>query len=201
MILEVADDLCHGCQMSEYSYYFDPAWATKYMHMHRYEEPKKNPEYVFFWLDNEKYGEFSNWYQREFVIDDFRYFCVEQYMMAQKAKLFHDSVRYTAILRANSPKDCKALGKQVTPFDAKVWDAVKYDIVKTGNKAKFEQNPDLMNLLLSTGDRIMAEASPKDKIWGIALDAETAKHINPEAWPGQNLLGKILMELKADWCI
>ena len=41
MILEVADDLCHGCQMSEYSYYFDPAWATKYMHMHRYEEPKK----------------------------------------------------------------------------------------------------------------------------------------------------------------
>ena len=201
VILEVADDLCHGCQMSEYSYYFDPAWATKYMHMHRYEEPKENPEYVFFWLDNEKYGEFSNWYQREFVIDDFRYFCVEQYMMAQKAKLFHDSVRYTAILRANSPKDCKALGKQVTPFDAKVWDAVKYDIVKTGNKAKFEQNPDLMNLLLSTGDRIMAEASPKDKIWGIALDAETAKHINPEAWPGQNLLGKILMELKADWCI
>lgn len=199
VILEVADDLCHGCQMSEYSYYFDPAWATKYMHMHRYEEPKKNPEYVFFWLDNEKYGEFSNWYQREFVIDDFRYFCVEQYMMAQKAKLFHDSVRYTAILRANSPKNCKALGKQVTPFDAKVWDAVKYDIVKTGNKAKFEQNPDLMNLLLSTGDRIMAEASPKDKIWGIALDAETAKHINPEAWPGQNLLGKILMELKAEY--
>lgn len=133
------------------------------------------------------------------MIDDFRYFCVEQYMMAQKAKLFHDSVRYTAILRANSPKDCKALGKQVTPFDAKVWDAVKYDIVKTGNKAKFEQNPDLMNLLLSTGDRIMAEASPKDKIWGIALDAETAKHINPEAWPGQNLLGKILMELKAEY--
>ena len=97
------------------------------------------------------------------------------------------------------PKDCKALGKQVTPFDAKVWDAVKYDIVKTGNKAKFEQNPDLMNLLLSTGDRIMAEASPKDKIWGIALDAETAKHINPEAWPGQNLSGKILMELRAEY--
>ena len=45
----------------------------------------------------------------------------------------------------------------------------------------------------------MAEASPKDKIWGIALDAETAKHINPEAWPGQNLLGKILMELKAEY--
>lgn len=40
VILEVADDLCHGCQMSEYSYYQDPAWITKYMHMHRYHEPK-----------------------------------------------------------------------------------------------------------------------------------------------------------------
>ena len=201
VLLEVADDLCHGCQMSEYSHYYDPAWATKYMQMHRYEEPKKNQEYTFFWLDNEKYGEFSNWYQREFVIDDFRYFCVEQYMMAQKAKRFHDSVRYTAILRANSPKGCKALGKQVSPFDAKVWDAVKYNIVKAGNKAKFEQNPDLMKLLLSTGDSIMAEASPKDRIWGIALDAETAKWKKPEEWPGQNLLGKILMELRTEFGI
>ena len=58
VILEIADDLCHGCQMSEYSHYQDPAWITKYMHMHRYHEPKKNPEYTFFWLDNEKYGEF-----------------------------------------------------------------------------------------------------------------------------------------------
>ena len=40
VILEVADDLCHGCQMSEYSHYQDPAWITKYMHMHRYHEPK-----------------------------------------------------------------------------------------------------------------------------------------------------------------
>ena len=40
VILEIADDLCHGCQMSEYSHYQDPAWITKYMHMHRYHEPK-----------------------------------------------------------------------------------------------------------------------------------------------------------------
>ena len=35
VILEIADDLCHGCQMSEYSHYNDPKWAEKYMHMHR----------------------------------------------------------------------------------------------------------------------------------------------------------------------
>ena len=155
--------------------------------------------YAFFWLDNEKYGEFSNWFVRPFVIDDFKYFCVEQYMMAQKARLFHDAENYTKILRANTAKGCKWLGKQVTPFDAKVWDAVKYDVVKAGNRAKYEQNPDLKEMLLSTGDSIMAEASPKDYVWGIAMDAKTAAKTDPSKWPGENLLGRILMELREEF--
>ena len=35
VILEIADDLCHGCLMSEYSPYTDPEWEEKYIHMHR----------------------------------------------------------------------------------------------------------------------------------------------------------------------
>lgn len=35
IILEMADDLCHGCQMGEYSSYHDASWALKYMDMHR----------------------------------------------------------------------------------------------------------------------------------------------------------------------
>lgn len=162
-------------------------------------DTSKKAAYTFFWHDNEKYGEFSNWYQRPFVIDDFRYFCVEQYMMAQKAKLFHDAENYTRILRANTPKGCKWLGKQVKPFDGDQWNAVKYDIVKTGNRAKFQQNPDLKELLLSTGNSIMAEASPEDRVWGIEMDAQTAARTDPSQWPGENLLGKILMELREEF--
>lgn len=33
VILEMADDLCHGCQMSEYNSYRDPDWIRKYIHM------------------------------------------------------------------------------------------------------------------------------------------------------------------------
>ena len=80
----------------------------------------------------------------------------------------------TAILRATSPKECKDLGKQVKPFDSKVWSSVGYDIVKAGNQAKFEQNPDLKETFMNTGDAILAEASPKDIIWGIGLDASRA---------------------------
>ena len=196
VILEVADDLCHGCQMSEYSPYRDEDWEMKYMHMRR---PARQLPVVFFWKDNEENGYLSNWYRRKFVIDDFEYLHVEQYMMAQKAKLFHDSARYTAILRATKPWECKDLGKQVTPFDAKTWDAVKYDIVKDGNRAKFEQNPDLKKLLLATGNAVLAEASPKDKIWGIGLDAQTAASTDMSKWPGQGLLGRALMELRTEF--
>ena len=167
----------------------------KYICMHR---AGARPA-VFFWKDTEENGYLSNWYRRKFVIDDFEYQHVEQYMMAQKAKLFHDAERYTAILRADTPRQCKKLGQQVAPFDAKAWDAVKFDVVKAGNRAKFEQNPDLMKRLLETGDAVLAEASPKDVIWGIGLDAAAAASVDMEDWPGQGLLGKVLMELRGEF--
>lgn len=160
---------------------------------------RKKSETVFFWKDDEVNGYFSNWYKRKFVIDDFEYLFMEQYMMAQKAKMFHDVKRYTAILRASKPWECKDLGKQVTPFDPKIWDAAKYDIVKAGNRAKYEQNPDLKAVLLSTGNAILAEASPKDSIRGIGLDAAAVANTDPSEWPGQNLLGKLLMELREEF--
>ena len=35
VILEVADDLCHGCKMSQSSPYWDKEWEIKYMYMYR----------------------------------------------------------------------------------------------------------------------------------------------------------------------
>ena len=92
-----------------------PTGSPRYKNMQRNIAPvaEKKLSYTFFWLDDEKFGEFSNWYERPFIIDDFIYFCVEQYMMAQKAKLFHDAENYTKILRANTAKGCKWLGENL----------------------------------------------------------------------------------------
>ncbi|WP_426349763.1 NADAR family protein [Alloiococcus sp. CFN-8] len=160
---------------------------------------EERPKYVFFWHEYDKNGYLSNWYESPFVIDDFKYRNVEQYVMAQKAKLFHDADGYTAILRASTPKECKALGKLVKPFDAELWDANKVRIMTEGNRAKFQQNPDLMEKLLDTGEALLAEASPYDGVWGIKLAAEDAALISPSEWPGQNLLGSILMELRLEF--
>ena len=65
VILEVADDLCHGCQMSEYSRLEDSELISKYIHMHC---PVRQKPVVFFWKDNEKNRCFYKWFRRRFVI-------------------------------------------------------------------------------------------------------------------------------------
>ena len=94
--------------------------------------------------------------------------------------------------------DYKKLGRKVRNFEPEPWDSKKSEIVVEGNKAKFSQNPDLKEFLLSTGDAILVEASPYDKIWGIGLDRETAMKGSVEQWQGENLLGCALMEVR-DW--
>ena len=157
------------------------------------------PGFTLFWTDDEENGVFSNWYRSPFTEDDFIYQHVEQYMMAKKAKLFHDAETYTEILKTEAPGKCKELGRTVSPFDSAKWEAVKYEIVKAGNRAKFRQNPELREALLKTGNSILAEASPKDLIWGTGLDRTAAAQTDPQNWPGQNLMGKILTELREEF--
>ena len=113
--------------------------------------------------------------------------------------LFEEEV-YQEIMAATSPSDYKKLGRKVRGFIPEPWDVKKYDIVVEGNKAKFGQNPAIREFLLSTGDAILAEASPYDTIWGIGLDRETAQKGTVEQWQGENLLGCALMEVR-DWLI
>ena len=80
-------------------------------------------------------------------------------------------------------------------FDQVVWDKFKYSIVLNGNWCKFSQNRELQEFLLSTGDSVLVEASPYDRIWGIQLSADAPEAQNPFRWRGENLLGFALMEV------
>ena len=163
----------------------------------------KDPEvkFVYFW--GEKPGKngvtetcLSQWYDVAFEVDGVKYHTAEQYMMAQKALLFKDEEVFGEIMAATNPRDYKKLGRKIKNFDPKAWDEKKYEIVVNGNKAKFGQNPELKEYLLSTGTAILAEASPYDKIWGIGLYPSNAAKGTVEDWRGQNLLGFALMEVR-----
>lgn len=144
--------------------------------------------YFFFWG-----GELSNWYPKYFIVNDVKYNCMEQYMMHQKALFFKDTDIAERILEELKPNRQKYFGRLVKGFNEKSWTKVKYDLVKVGVKAKFEQNPKLLEVLLQYKGMEIVEASPYDRIWGIGYSEAIALD-NIDTW-GENLLGKILTEV------
>lgn len=162
---------------------------------------QKRQKYVFFWGHQpaaEGVGKscFSQWYETPFEVDGVHYRTAEHFMMAEKARLFDDEDARQRILAAKSPAEAKQLGRQVAGFDDSRWSAARLHIVVRGNAAKFSQNPDLCEFLLGTGDRVLVEASPVDRIWGIGLAEDHPDAANPARWKGQNLLGFALMEVR-----
>ena len=117
-------------------------------------------------------------------------------MMAEKARLFGDKQILSKILTANSPGLAKSLGRQVNGFIPHIWDEHCFNIAINGNYAKFLQNSKLTDFILSTKQRILVEASPVDKIWGIGLSQDDSNIENPLMWRGKNLLGFALMNVR-----
>jgi ribA/ribD-fused uncharacterized protein len=143
-------------------------------------------------------GPFSQFHPSRFSLNGRDYVCAEQYMHEQKARLFGDKAMAERILKADSPHEHKLMGGRVSNFESSVWDEHKVDIVTAGNLAKFGQNAGLRRRLLDTGDAVLAEANPKDFIWGIGLAEDDPAALDPFYWQGQNLLGQILMAVRSE---
>jgi ribA/ribD-fused uncharacterized protein len=140
---------------------------------------------------------FSQWYKSPFVDNNGqRYTSAEQYMMSEKAKLFNDVSAKETILKTHNPKICKSLGRKVKGFDEKKWKDNREQIVFNASIFKYGQNQELKDILLSTKDKHIVEASPYDKIWGIGMRESHKDATNPLRWKGLNLLGNALMRTR-----
>ncbi|WP_437222609.1 NADAR family protein [Planctomicrobium sp. SH661] len=162
----------------------------------------KSFDYLYFWgHQSRKDGKvtkscFSQWYPSPFEIGEILYPTAEHWMMASKARLFDDTDTANRIVESSDPKIAKELGRTVSNFQQLVWQENARDLVMTGNLAKFSQNNDLGQFLVNTGETILVEASPNDRIWGIGLKAEDERSMDPETWLGENWLGFALMNVR-----
>lgn len=163
-------------------------------------------KYIYFWGHRKLEGQvtkscFSQWYDAPFTHDGDLYQTVEHFTMAAKARLFGAGekaaeILAAEILAAENPGKAKAMGREVRNFDQLLWDEKKFEIVVEGNVAKFGQNPELKAFLLTTGARVLVEASPLDQVWGVGLAADDPLIEDPRNWQGENLLGFALMEAR-----
>lgn len=152
-------------------------------------------KYTFFFTEA---APFSQWYACKFEAEGQEFNCAEQYMMWGKAMLFEDEAVAKEIMEAKHPREHKALGRKVKGYDEQKWRENRERIVKDGNRAKFTQNAELLALLEGTVGTELVEASPYDKIWGIGLAESDPRANDPSKWKGQNLLGKVLTELREE---
>lgn len=150
-------------------------------------------DFWFFWG-----GEFSQWYPSKFTIDGVNYYTAEQYMMAEKARLFGDTTMVEKIMSTKDPRKQKQFGRQVKNFDKTKWNKIAFDVVKRANIAKFSQNPELVKAFKISKGREIVEASPYDTIWGIGLSEDDERAWDKENWLGTNWLGEALMEVRKE---
>lgn len=158
----------------------------------------KEEKFHLFWR-----GVFSQWYAADMEIDGIYYNCCEQYMMAEKARLFGDKQAEKEIMETSSPRVQKDIGRLVRDFDIDVWEEIEenaqprcWNIVYKGNLAKFTQNPGLKAELFSTKGKTLVEASPYDTVWGIGRGEEDPLCHDRDYWNGTNWLGEVLTVLR-----
>jgi ribA/ribD-fused uncharacterized protein len=161
------------------------------------------PSFLFFWGHRQKRDNavdksaLSQWFPAPFTVDGIAYPTAEHFMMAEKARIFGDREARENILASTDPAAAKRLGRTVRNFLPEPWEQERTAIVIEGNLAKFSQNPHLSRFLLSTSDQILVEASPTDSIWGIGLEQSHPDAPHPDRWPGLNLLGFALLEVRS----
>jgi ribA/ribD-fused uncharacterized protein len=159
-------------------------------------------KYLFFWGHTAKDPDvvgaecLSQWWPAAFTVDGLGFATAEHYMMWRKALMFGDTAIAERILVAGHPREAKELGRQVGGFDQAVWEAERFGVVTDASVAKFGQNGALRGFLLGTGARVLVEASPRDRIWGIGMSAGHDDAARPTGWRGLNLLGFALMRAR-----
>jgi len=120
----------------------------------------------------------------------------EKAIMLCKAAATGDLVTFEAIKSCTDPATAKRLGRQVQHFDSAVWDRIVCSVAFEVVYQKFSKTAVIRDVLLETGDRLIAEATRNDKNWGIGLDVGDARVQSPSKWQGSNILGWALMETR-----
>jgi len=141
---------------------------------------------LYFTRDRAAFRFLSHFWPSPIQLDDQNWPTVEHYYQAQKSL---DGRYRRAVFEAPTPEKAKRLsvswfegfGTEPRPD----WAAIKVDVMRRADEAKFRQNADLAALLLATGSAELIEDSPWDAFWGTGQDGA-----------GLNWAGRVLMEVR-----
>jgi ribA/ribD-fused uncharacterized protein len=120
----------------------------------------------------------------------------EQYFQYRKAAFFGDKETVEKILNTESIVELKKLGLNIKGFHKHAWDNIEDTLLYISNYLKFIQNPDLNKILENTCRDILVHLNPADLHRGSGLSVDDPRVDDPFQWPGENILGFTLMEIR-----
>ena len=150
-------------------------------------EPR--PKEIRFYKANEKpYGAFSNLFPRPVTFQGRTYPTAEHAYQAGKPRT--EAVRVW-LLSAPTPALLAMAAHGLYTWDvASNWSSTKTDRMRAVLRSKFTQHPDLSSLLLSTDNARLVEAAH--------ADTSTNRFWGEVKGKGRNMLGRLLMDLRAE---
>jgi len=157
-------------------------------------------KYIFFYGHELQLpsGHLQQWFPSSFTSPShpgIRFQTAEHYTMYRKAMTFSDDATATRVVEAATPNEARSLGREVRGFDGDVWKRVVAEVAEETNWLKFSQVGECRDALLGTGEKVLVEANPDDRNWGIGFRGDEAEG-HEEEW-GRNLLGKALMRVRS----
>ena len=138
----------------------------------------------------------SAFYKCEFHEGGLTFNCLEQYVIHKNALTIKDEKLADSVLGVHDPVVMKSMAKGKF---GKIDLDIKQDHVKNGMRLKYSQNEDLKQYLKDTGTTTLAESSPFDLTWGTGRRMTHDQAFDKNNWPGQNLHGKLLMEVRNEF--
>lgn len=139
---------------------------------------------------------FSNHHYSKFSLQGVNYSSIEQYLADKRATLADRQDLKEKAFASDDPREAKrVLNALHGDTSDEEWATQRRDILFDGLMAKFQQNQDLKDYLISTEQRTLGEAS-RNKTWGIGLTLSDTGRLDPRNWSGENLLGTTLMEVR-----
>lgn len=140
---------------------------------------------IYFYKINDEYGCFSNFAHYGFELDGKSWMTSEHYFQAQKFA----GTEYEEIIRLlDNPMKAAEMGRNRDLPLREDWEQVKDDIMRKAVRAKFIQNKEIRDVLMSTGKETIIEKTTDDYYWGCG-----------KAGSGKNMLGIILMEVREEF--
>jgi ribA/ribD-fused uncharacterized protein len=157
------------------------------------------PTHIFFYgieLQSST-SRFQNWYPSLFADPSYpgvHFATAEQYIMYRKSLLMNDHTTAQLILSSHTPLEAGKLGRKVKNYDSTLWAESVDGVAERCYMLKFGQVQECRDALLGTGEKVLAEASPSDRNWGIGFAGHEALG-REEEW-GRNIAGRALMRVR-----